>query len=123
MRDLDENDEKWLKKPTQEGNEFRGLFIPVGICEAVESGEISTTEAFVYGIVEVLNGKFGCYATNSYLAKRCNMSERNLRRYLSSLIDKGFIDIFESDIYRSGRILKTFYREKRNEKAKKRRKS
>lgn len=92
------------------------LMIPAGIRKAVEKGEISIAEAYVYSEIESLNGIEGCYATNAHIAKKCGISERSVSRSIASLTEKELIYYFPNDGVISGRTLRTRYREENRKK-------
>jgi hypothetical protein len=48
---------------------------------------LTITEKVVYGIVNALDNEEGCYASNGYLAQTLQLSERQVKNVLKTLID------------------------------------
>ena len=48
---------------------------------------LTITEKVVYGIVNALDNEEGCYASNGYLAQTLQLSDRQVKNVLKSLID------------------------------------
>lgn len=67
---------------------FKGVFIPRSIWL---SSEISTTEKAILAEIDSLDGDEGCYAKNSHFAKFIGISTRQVQRYISDLVEKGYI--------------------------------
>lgn len=62
-------------------------------------------EKVLFVEIHSLDNERGCYASNRYFAKFFGMSERQLRRYLVTLKDKGFITLtMKSDTERIIRV-------------------
>lgn len=102
-------DRKQLRSQTSRG--FRGLSLQASLFDALESGEMSPSEFVVYCVVDSLNGTKGCYATNAYLAKKCNMSVRSISSHLNSLIYKEFLFEEYLEDVDSKRTIRTYFRE------------
>ena len=63
---------------------FTGVWIPV---EVFQLETLTITEKVVYGIVNALDNEEGCYASNGYLAQTLQLSDRQVKNVLKSLID------------------------------------
>lgn len=71
-----------------EPKEGFGLWIPGAVLSRLD---ISIEEKCLYGLVEVLDGGKGCWASNAWLASRLGVSERAIQRYLSRLEEVGLV--------------------------------
>lgn len=71
-----------------EAKEGFGLWIPGAVLSRTD---ISLEEKALYGLVEVLDGGKGCWASNDWLASRLGVSERAIQRYLSKLESVGLV--------------------------------
>jgi len=80
---------------------FTGVWIP---SEVLQLETLSITEKVVYGIVSALDNEEGCYASNGYLARTLQLSDRQVKNVLKSLIDYNLIRRIEVD---GKRILRT----------------
>lgn len=69
-------------------NEGYGLWVPGAVLSRTD---ISLEEKCLYGLVEVLDGGKGCWASNDWLASRLGVSERAIQRYLARLEELGLI--------------------------------
>lgn len=65
---------------------------------------LTITEKVVYGIVNALDNEEGCYASNGYLAQTLQLSDRQVKNVLKSLIDFQLVVRIEVD---GRRILRT----------------
>ena len=63
-----------------EPKEGFGLWIPGAVLSRTD---ISLEEKCLYGLLEVLDGGKGCWASNDWLAGRLSVSERAIQRYLA----------------------------------------
>lgn len=63
---------------------FTGVWIPV---EVFQMDTLTITEKVVYGIVNALDNEDGCYASNGYLAQTLQLSDRQVKNVLKTLID------------------------------------
>lgn len=63
---------------------FTGVWIPV---EVFQMDTLTVTEKVVYGIVNALDNEDGCYASNGYLAQTLQLSDRQVKNVLKTLID------------------------------------
>jgi hypothetical protein len=63
---------------------FTGVWIPV---EVFQMETLTITEKVVYGIVNALDNEEGCFASNGYLAQTLQLSERQVKNVLKTLID------------------------------------
>jgi hypothetical protein len=80
---------------------FTGVWIPV---EVFQMETLTITEKVVYGIVNALDNEEGCYASNGYLAKTLQLSDRQVKNVLKTLIDYQLVVRIELD---GRRILRT----------------
>lgn len=65
-----------------------GLWIPGAVLSRLE---LSLEEKCLYGLLEVLDGGKGCWASNEWLASRLGVSERAVQRYLARLEEVGLV--------------------------------
>lgn len=65
---------------------------------------LTITEKVVYGIVNALDNEEGCYASNGYLAQTLQLSDRQVKNVLKTLIDFQLVVRIEVD---GRRILRT----------------
>ena len=80
---------------------FTGVWIPT---EVLQLETLSITEKVVYGIVSALDNEEGCYASNGYLARTLQLSDRQVKNVLKTLIDYNLVKRIEID---GKRILRT----------------
>lgn len=80
---------------------FTGVWIPV---EVFQMETLTITEKVVYGIVNALDNEEGCYASNGYLAQTLQLSDRQVKNVLKTLIDYQLVVRIELD---GKRILRT----------------
>lgn len=71
-----------------EPKEGFGLWIPGAVLSRTD---ISLEEKCLYGLLEVLDGGKGCWASNEWLAGRLSVSERAIQRYLARLEEVGLV--------------------------------
>lgn len=71
-----------------EPKEGFGLWIPGAVLSRTD---ISLEEKCLYGLLEVLDGGKGCWASNDWLATRLSVSERAIQRYLARLEELNLI--------------------------------
>lgn len=89
---------------------FKGIWIPRDIWLAEDLG---WTEKLVLVELDSLNGQQGCWASNEYLASFFGLSKGRISKVISSLKDKGYIQVEMQ--YRPGtkeiekRIIKTTF--------------
>ena len=65
-----------------------GLWVPGAVLSRTD---LSLEEKCLYGLLEVLDGGKGCWASNDWLASRLGVSERAIQRYLSRLEEAGLV--------------------------------
>ena len=65
-----------------------GLWIPGAVLSRLD---LSLEEKCLYGLLEVLDGGKGCWASNDWLASRLSVSERAIQRYLARLEEAGLV--------------------------------
>jgi hypothetical protein len=80
---------------------FTGVWIP---SEVLQLETLSITEKVVYGIISALDNEDGCYASNGYIARTLQLSDRQVKNVLKTLIDYNLVKRIE--IY-GKRILRT----------------
>lgn len=71
-----------------EPKEGFGLWVPGAVLSRTD---ISLEEKCLYGLLEVLDGGKGCWASNDWLAGRLSVSERAIQRYLARLEEVGLV--------------------------------
>ncbi len=84
-------------KPEHHEYHCRQFVIPMHIVILVEKEEITVKEAYLLALIDAMvNYKgLGCFASNSWLAKRIQTQTRQLQRYLNHLIDKKLIVVIK----------------------------
>ena len=80
---------------------FTGVWIPV---EVFQLETLTITEKVVYGIVNALDNEEGCFASNGYLATTLQLSDRQVKNVLKTLIDHQLVVRIELN---GRRILRT----------------
>jgi hypothetical protein len=76
-----------MEKPSRD---FKGIWIPKDIWE---SRQLSAMEKVLFVEIHSLDNEDGCYAGNKYFANFFKVSERQIRNYIASLKEKGFISV------------------------------
>jgi DNA-binding Lrp family transcriptional regulator len=72
--------------------QFRGVWLPAEILQALEAGKVNTREVMLLCVVEALvTPERGCFASNGYLAKRLGCSGETVRRQLQRLEKIGLV--------------------------------
>ena len=71
-----------------EPKEGFGLWIPGAVLSRTD---LSLEEKALYGLLEVLDGGKGCWASNDWLASRLGVSDRAIQRYLAKLEKVGLV--------------------------------
>jgi len=82
-----------MSENTQEPKrEFRGVWIPVEICQLVVEGEITAHQAFLAATIDSLVSEDrGCYASNEYLAQCTGSTAKAVSNAISHLKKKGLV--------------------------------
>lgn len=62
------------------------------------SGQFIKSEFKLLSLIKMLAGLGACFATTKFLSKQINKCERQTKRYLSSLEEKGFIQTHTSKL-------------------------
>jgi len=70
--------------------DFKGIWIPKDIWL---SGQLSLMEKVLFVEIHSLDNEDGCYASNRHFANFFGVSERQIRTYIGSLKEKGFISV------------------------------
>jgi hypothetical protein len=70
--------------------DFKGIWIPK---EIWLSNQLSLMEKVLFVEIHSLDNEHGCYASNRYFADFFGVSDRQIRTYVGSLKDKGFISV------------------------------
>jgi hypothetical protein len=70
--------------------DFKGVWIPK---EIWLSDQLSLMEKVLFVEIHSLDNERGCYASNRHFAKFFGVSERQIRTYVGSLKEKGFITV------------------------------
>lgn len=76
-----------MEKPSRD---FKGIWIPKDIWL---SDQLSAMEKILFVEIHSLDNEDGCYAGNKYFANFFKVSERQIRNYIATLKDKGFISV------------------------------
>lgn len=71
-------------------NQFEGLWIPV---EILSNQNLSANEKLVLSIIKALDKGQGCFASNKYIAGLIGLKSTTLSNIVSSLKEKGFINV------------------------------
>lgn len=72
-----------------QASSFAGVFIPR---EVFLDPHLTPNCKIIYGIIQALDGRDGCFCHNSYLAGLMSLSEETVRASLYILEKKGYID-------------------------------
>jgi hypothetical protein len=70
--------------------DFKGVWIPK---EIWLSTQLSLMEKVLFVEIHSLDNERGCFASNRHFADFFNMSDRQIRRYILSLKEKGLISV------------------------------
>ena len=70
--------------------DFKGVWIPK---EIWLSEQLSLMEKVLFVEISSLDNERGCYATNRYFAEFFKISERQIRTYIGTLKEKGFVHV------------------------------
>jgi len=70
--------------------DFKGVWIPK---EIWLSEQLSLMEKVIFMEIYSLDNEDGCYASNRHFAEFFKVSERQIRTYIGTLKDKGFISV------------------------------
>ena len=84
------------EKKEEQKRVFKGVWIPK---EVWLDSDLNILEKCLLAEIDSLDGKHGCFASNSYFAKFFNIKEQNISRHLSKLKKLGYI----KQIYFDGR--------------------
>lgn len=76
-----------MERPARD---FKGIWIPR---EIWLSEELSLMEKVLFVEIHSLDNERGCYASNRYFADFFGVSERQIRTYVGSLKEKGFVSV------------------------------
>ncbi|MBQ9858483.1 MAG: helix-turn-helix domain-containing protein, partial [Oscillospiraceae bacterium] len=74
--------------------EFRGIWIPATIWL---DERLSPFDKIILAEIDSLDGEGGCFATNAYLAKFCDCSERKVTQAISKLAQLGYLAVWTSN--------------------------
>jgi hypothetical protein len=72
------------------GRDFKGIWISK---EIWLSSTLSLMEKVLFVEIHSLDNERGCFASNKYFGDFFGVSDRQIRTYLASLRDKGFITV------------------------------
>lgn len=70
--------------------DFKGIWIPK---EIWLSAQLSLMEKVLFVEIHSLDNERGCFASNQYFASFFGVSDRQIRTYVGSLKDKGFVTV------------------------------
>lgn len=74
-----------MEKPPRD---FKGIWIPR---EIWLSDQLSLMEKVLFVEIHSLDNERGCFASNKYFAEFFGVGERQIRKYIGTLKEKGFI--------------------------------
>ena len=90
---------------------IESLYIPKEVMALLQNGEITIQESFVLSIIDFLDSKGECFASNDFIAKSIGLKKRRVIEIITNLEGKGYIN--RTVVYKTGtkevdkRILKT----------------
>ena len=70
--------------------DFKGVWIPK---EIWLSEQLSLMEKVLFVEIHSLDNEHGCFASNAHFAKFFKVSDRQIRTYIGTLKEKGFISV------------------------------
>ncbi len=76
-----------MERPSRD---FKGIWIPK---EIWLSEQLSLMEKVLFVEIHSLDNERGCFASNKYFAEFFGVSDRQIRNYIGSLKEKGFISV------------------------------
>lgn len=76
-----------MERPSRD---FKGIWIPR---EIWLSDQLSLMEKVLFVEIHSLDNERGCFASNKYFADFFGVSDRQIRTYIGSLKEKGFISV------------------------------
>src|ERR1043165_6005139 len=82
--------------------DFKGVWIPK---EIWLSRQLSLMEKVLFVEIHSLDNERGCFASNAHFAEFFDVSDRQIRTYIGSLKDKGFITVTIQN--RNERVIRT----------------
>lgn len=74
--------------PNDMDPKFTGVWIPR---EVLENEALTMTDKFVFAIIDGLDNEEGCWASNGYIAKIADVSDRQIKNIIKTLIDNGLV--------------------------------
>lgn len=90
---------------------IESLYIPKEVMALLQNEEITIQESFVLSIIDFLDSKGECFASNDFIAKSIGLKKRRVIEIITNLEGKGYIN--RTVVYKTGtkevdkRILKT----------------
>ena len=87
------------------------MYIPKEVMALLQNEEITIQESFVLSIIDFLDSKGECFASNDFIAKSIGLKKRRVIEIITNLEGKGYIN--RTVVYKTGtkevdkRILKT----------------
>ncbi|MDB8803443.1 hypothetical protein PN294_14855 [Romboutsia sp. 1001216sp1] len=79
---------------------MESLYIPKEIMKHIQNGELTLQEGIILSIIDFLDSRGECFASNEFLGKSINVSIDRAKRIVSSLYNKKYID--RKVIYKNG---------------------
>src|SRR5688572_27057124 len=92
----------WLIRRLQFHRKYRRSWIPK---EIWLSEKLSLMEKVLFVEIHSLDNERGCFASNNHFAEFFGVSDRQIRTYISSLKEKGFVTITIRN--RNERVIRT----------------
>lgn len=79
-----------MERMERQSRDFKGVWIPK---EIWLSDQLSLMEKVLFVEIHSLDNEHGCYASNRYFAEFFGISERQIRTYIASLKENGFVTV------------------------------
>ena len=79
---------------------MESLYIPKEVMTLLQSGEITPQESLVLSIIDFLDSKGECFASNDFIAKSIGLSIERTRKIITNLEKKKYID--RTVVYKPG---------------------
>ena len=71
-------------------NKLEGIWVPL---EILKLEDLSMSEKVILAVIEALDNKNGCFASNDYIAKVLGVKARRISAAISSLKEKGYVTV------------------------------
>ena len=84
----------------EEKIKMKSLYIPTEIMDHMQEGKITMQEALTLSIIDFLDSKGECYASNEFIGNSLGLKKRRTTEIITSLENKGYIS--RTVIYKAG---------------------